>query len=99
MNCSGHVAGEQRNSNPGGWSRWTYADHQRSCKVNCRKSERWSFTLHLGSGGGCGALKGSPVILSEKRVNLGLIAREGFSNVSYIKKCALQRTKSLKESD
>ena len=41
----------------------------------------------------------SPVILSQKRVNLGLIAREGFSNVSYIKKCALQHTKSLKESD
>ena len=35
----------------------------------------------------------------KKRVNLGLIAREGFSNVSYIKKCALQHTKSLKESD
>ena len=41
----------------------------------------------------------SPVILSQKRVNLGLIAREGFSNVSCIKKCALQHTKSLKESD
>ena len=35
----------------------------------------------------------------KERVNLGLIAREGFSNVSYIKKCALQHTKSLKESD
>ena len=35
----------------------------------------------------------------KKGVNLGLIAREGFSNVSYIKKCALQHTKSLKESD
>ena len=41
----------------------------------------------------------SPVILSQKRVNLGLIAREGFSNVSCIKRCALQHTKSLKESD
>ena len=41
----------------------------------------------------------SPVILSQKRVNLGLIAREGFSNVSYIKKCALQHTKSLKKSE
>ena len=35
----------------------------------------------------------------KKRVYLGLIAREGFSNVSYIKKCALQHTKSLKESE
>ena len=35
----------------------------------------------------------------KKGVNLGLIAREGFSNVSYMKKCALQHTKSLKESD
>ena len=34
----------------------------------------------------------------KKRVTLGLIAR-GFSNVSYIKKCALQHTKSLKKSD
>jgi hypothetical protein len=30
----------------------------------------------------------SPVILSQKRVNLGLIAREGFLNVSYIKMCS-----------
>ena len=36
----------------------------------------------------------SPVILW---FDLGLIAREGFSNVSYSKKCALQRTKSLKK--
>ncbi len=35
----------------------------------------------------------------KKRVNPGLIAREGFSNVSYITKCALQHTKSLKESN
>ena len=34
-----------------------------------------------------------------KKGSTGLIAREGFSNVSYIKKCALQHTKSLKESD
>ena len=36
----------------------------------------------------------SPVILS---FDPGLIAREGFSNVSYSKKCALQHTKSLKK--
>ena len=37
----------------------------------------------------------SPVILW---FDMGLIAREGFSNVSYSKKCALQHTKSLKKS-
>ena len=36
----------------------------------------------------------SPVILW---FDPGLIAREGFSNVSYSKKCALQHTKSLKK--
>ena len=36
----------------------------------------------------------SPVILW---FDLGLIAREGFSNVSYSKKCALRHTKSLKK--
>ena len=36
----------------------------------------------------------SPVVLW---FDLGLIAREGFSNVSYSKKCALQHTKSLKK--
>ena len=36
----------------------------------------------------------------KERVNLGLIAREGFSNVSYIKNVLYNiATKSLKESD
>ena len=37
----------------------------------------------------------SPVILW---FDMGLIAREGFSNVSYSKKCALQHTESLQKS-
>ena len=41
-----------------------------------------------------GEMGTSPVILW---FDLGLIAREGFSNVSYSKKCALQHTKSLQK--
>ena len=42
----------------------------------------------------CQRHSSSPVVLW---FDLGLIAREGFSNVSYSKKCALQHTKSLKK--
>ena len=60
------------------------------------------FTIVSNYGGGGGGLDPlhqsttiSPVVLW---FDLGLIAREGFSNVSYSKKkCALQHTKSLKK--
>ena len=56
-------------------------------KVQCTVSDR-QVTARVGN------QASSPVILW---FDLGLIAREGFSNVSYSKKCALQHTKSLKK--